>query len=105
MEDGVLTARMETESPSARTTIVESLPALRDRLAEQGIRIERFDVDLMQQHGQEPGGSDQRAHGERGRGKEWEQVRSSPVAKPTQPNPTSPHHPVVDTSSGLNVIV
>lgn len=105
MEDGALTARMETESPSARTAIVESLPALRDRLAEQGIRIERFDVDLMQQHGQEPGGSDQRAYGERGTDREWEQGSAIPVAKPAPSNPTSPHHPMVDATSGLNVIV
>jgi len=48
--DGTLVARLETETSSARTALIENLPALRERLAEQGIRIERFDVDLMQHH-------------------------------------------------------
>jgi flagellar hook-length control protein FliK len=53
--DGVLTARMQAETPEAQTTILENLSALRERLAEQGVRIERFDVDLMnRQGGQSP---------------------------------------------------
>jgi flagellar hook-length control protein FliK len=48
VQDGKLTARLEAETAEARTAILEGLPALRERLAEQGIRIERFDVDLMQ---------------------------------------------------------
>ena len=45
--DGVMTARVETENASAQTAVLEHLPQLRERLAEQGVRIERFDVDLM----------------------------------------------------------
>jgi flagellar hook-length control protein FliK len=48
--EGALVARLETETAAARTAIIENLPALRERLAEQGVRIERFDVDLMQRH-------------------------------------------------------
>jgi len=48
--DGALVARCETETSSARTALIENLPALRERLAEQGVRIERFDVDLMQRN-------------------------------------------------------
>lgn len=43
---GMLTARIETETHSARTLLIDNLPLLRDRLAEQGIHIERFDVDV-----------------------------------------------------------
>lgn len=49
LRDGVLTAKLEAETAAARTVLVESLPQLRERLAEQGIQIERFDVDLMNQ--------------------------------------------------------
>jgi flagellar hook-length control protein FliK len=55
--EGALVARLETETAAARTAIVENLPALRERLAEQGVRIERFDVDLMQR---QAGGSPDR---------------------------------------------
>ena len=47
VEQGAMTARMEAETPAARTALLDSLPVLRERLAEQGIRIDQFDVDLM----------------------------------------------------------
>ena len=43
---GVLTARIETESSTARNMLLDNLPALRERLAEQDIKVARFDVDL-----------------------------------------------------------
>jgi flagellar hook-length control protein FliK len=46
---GLVTAHIEAESPQARAMLLENLPALRDRLAAQDIKIERFDVDLMDQ--------------------------------------------------------
>ena len=102
--DGVLTARLETETPAARQTLVEHLPALRERLAEQGIRVERFDVDLMQQQGQ--GARDQQAEWERGRGGEWESVsRRAPTADKLLPDSASSILPLADLSTGLNVIV
>ena len=52
--DGALVARLETETSAARTALIENLPALRERLAEQGVRIERFDVDLRQHHSHGP---------------------------------------------------
>ena len=48
MRNGVMTARMETETNTARTLLLDNLPALRQRLADQNIKIERFDVDLKQ---------------------------------------------------------
>jgi flagellar hook-length control protein FliK len=46
MRDGVLSARLETETPAARTVLLDNLPALRDRLAEQDIKVEKFDVNV-----------------------------------------------------------
>jgi flagellar hook-length control protein FliK len=48
VHDGVMTASLEAESPAARQLLLDHLPSLRDRLAEQNIRIERFDVDVRQ---------------------------------------------------------
>jgi flagellar hook-length control protein FliK len=53
VEEGTLVARLHTETEAARAAIVDNLSVLRDRLAEQGVRVERFDVDLMQR---QPGG-------------------------------------------------
>lgn len=44
-----LTARMQTETSAARDAIVENLPLLRERLNEQGIEIEKFQVEVGQQ--------------------------------------------------------
>lgn len=50
VKDGVMSASMETENAGARRALLEHLPALRDRLAEQNIRIEKFDVDVRQEN-------------------------------------------------------
>lgn len=71
MKDGTMTARLEAEQPAARQLLLEHLPALRDRLAQQGLRVDRFDVDLMGQHSGDPSsgqqGEDPTGHSGRGR--------------------------------------
>jgi flagellar hook-length control protein FliK len=49
VRNGAMSARMEAETPAARTLLLEGLPALRDRLAQHDLKMERFDVDLMDQ--------------------------------------------------------
>lgn len=46
LSQGTLTASIETEHSSTRQLLIDNLPALRERLAEQSIKIERFDVDV-----------------------------------------------------------
>ncbi len=58
VRDGALTARLETESNEAKNILLDNLPALRERLAGQNIKIERFDVDYS---GGNSGGSSQDA--------------------------------------------
>ncbi len=53
VRNGMMTARLEAETPMARSLLLDQLPALRDRLAQQDIKIEQFEVDLM---GRSPGG-------------------------------------------------
>ena len=48
---GEMTARVEADSPSARNLLLDNLPALRDRLAQHDIKVQRFDVDLMDRSG------------------------------------------------------
>ncbi len=48
MHKGVLSARLETETHMARAVLLDNLPQLRDRLAEQGVRVEHFEVDVSQ---------------------------------------------------------
>lgn len=55
---GVLTAHLEADTTSARVALLDNLPALRERLAEQNVRVERFDVDVRDESG---GGFKERA--------------------------------------------
>jgi len=58
MNEGVLTARLETETAAARAVLLDNLPALRERLAEQEIRIDKFDVDVGREGQQQADGSE-----------------------------------------------
>jgi flagellar hook-length control protein FliK len=49
VKDGVMSASLQTENANARRLLLDHLPALRDRLAEQNIRVDRFDVDVRQE--------------------------------------------------------
>ena len=60
VKQGVMTAKLETETAAAKNVLLDNLPALRERLAEQDIRIERFDVDVRRDGGQ--GSQNQTAH-------------------------------------------
>lgn len=55
VEDGVLQARMETETATAKTVLLDNLPALRERLAQQEIRLDRVNVEVMTQSDGGPG--------------------------------------------------
>jgi len=56
VRNGLMTARLETETNAARSLLLDNLPALRERLAEHDVRIQRFDVELGNRS---PGGSAQ----------------------------------------------
>ncbi|HUE71345.1 MAG TPA: flagellar hook-length control protein FliK [Pirellulaceae bacterium] len=106
VQDGVMTAKLEAETQVARAALIEQLPTLRERLGEQGIRIERFDVDLMQQRGQEPGARDQGPTWESGR--EGERERERPAmgrVEQVLPLSPSPPQPLADSATSLNVII
>lgn len=50
LEGRTMTAKLTTESVAARDVILESLPVLRGRLAEQGFEISQFQVDVAENH-------------------------------------------------------
>jgi flagellar hook-length control protein FliK len=58
---GVMKARVEAETPAAKSLLLDNLPELRERLAQQNIHIQQFDVDLMDR---QPGGMPQNAFGQ-----------------------------------------
>jgi flagellar hook-length control protein FliK len=58
VRSGVLNARMETDTESARNMLLENLPALKERLSGHHIQVERFDIEWR---GQPQGGLPQRS--------------------------------------------
>jgi len=53
VRNGVMNARVEAETATARNLLLDNLGALRERLAQQDIKIDQFTVDLT---GRSPGG-------------------------------------------------
>jgi flagellar hook-length control protein FliK len=105
VQNGVMTASLETETSAARQILLDHLPALRDRLAEQNIRVERFDVDVRQQQhggGGDPSASQQQEHQQQ---PQHSNSRQS-VARGDRSEPTESDAPTIrthTTSGGINV--
>jgi flagellar hook-length control protein FliK len=47
VREGVMNARLETQTEAAKSILLDNLQALRERLAQQDIKIDRFDVDVQ----------------------------------------------------------
>jgi flagellar hook-length control protein FliK len=104
IQDSALTATVHAETHEAKAAIVDNLPALRERLAEQGIRIDQFDVDLMDH-------SDQRQQSwqEQTRRQDQQQTslpRAATRRAVSEPQPiAAPARPQNGSQRGLNVII
>ncbi|MCA9182510.1 MAG: flagellar hook-length control protein FliK [Planctomycetales bacterium] len=57
MEGRTMTAKLTTETSTARDVILESLPVLRSRLAEQGFQISSFHVEVADNNADAAGGN------------------------------------------------
>ncbi len=107
VKDGVMTAALETETPAARRVLLDHLPALRDRLAEQNIRVERFDVDVRRDGS--GGQSDGRAAQQQQDHQHPDQPppRRQPAAQPNAGEPAPRETPTVDNrihNAMLNIV-
>jgi flagellar hook-length control protein FliK len=110
IQQGALAARLEAETPAARNLLLDNLPALRERLAQQDIRVERFDVDLRQDANSGGGSSQQGAmHERQPREADWRQNhvradrgRTGTTASPTTIRSSGPSAP---SDLGLDVRV
>jgi flagellar hook-length control protein FliK len=102
---GVMRARVEAETPAAQSLLLDNLPDLRDRLAQQNIHIQQFDVDLMDRS---LGGMPQNAFGQSDSGSR-QNGRSSPKSNGSEnaavgaASASSPQR--AGMGGGLNVIV
>jgi flagellar hook-length control protein FliK len=103
VRDGALSARLEAETPAARAVLLDNLPALRDRLAEQQIRLERFDVDLMDQP---QGNPSQQSMGDRNESASRERNQSGPrTAGDSRGGEAVARRTVIVGETQLNVVI
>ena len=107
VQNGVLTAKLEAETPAARNTLLDNLPALRDRLAQQEIRVEKFEVDIRR----DMGGSGGSGGPQDGRGDQSPSDRHDGRGKPAttsaavmRPTPRRAQDAAV-TEAGLDVSI
>ncbi len=100
---GTVTARLETDNTAAQRILVENLPVLRERLAEHNLRVDRFDVDVMDQPAD---GSTHRSpertpqHPDDGRGGRSPAARESVAAEPVRARPRG-----AGEGRGLDVVI
>jgi len=108
VRQGALEANIKAETTAARSLLMESLPVLRERLASQGIKIERFDVDLMDDFaGDSPAPQDDRGLSDRGNGRDGAvprhaQLRDAPTETEVA---TTPETTNAKGDGRLNVII
>lgn len=102
VQSGVMSARLETETHAARSILMEHLPTLRDRLAEQGIRVEQFDIDL---HERMPGGT-QEGTADQQRQQQGQTEPRRPLSSEAAESDALPMRSrLVPNRNGLNVVI
>jgi flagellar hook-length control protein FliK len=101
VQEGVLSARLETDNSAARTALLDNLPALKERLADQGMRIENFEVNVG---GGGTNGMPDRPQDrpDQPRFEPVRRAREVPVGAPVEAGARTPGRP---TDGALNVMV
>jgi flagellar hook-length control protein FliK len=104
VQNGVMAAKLEAETPAARNALLDNLPALRERLAEQNIRVEKFDVDIRRDSQGSGGNSAAFDGGDRRNeaGADERRDRSAPLPQPKTTVRTS-RAPASTSDAGLDV--
>lgn len=90
LKDGAMSARVEAENANAKSMLMDNLPVLKERLAEQGIVIEKFDVELMDRQPQgQPDTAQQRDRrpAPRSAGLTKSEDNTATAAVPSEPRP------------------
>jgi hypothetical protein len=103
VQQGALTARLEAETAAAQSLLIDHAQILRDRLAEQGVRIERFDVNLLDQRTPSDQGGTLEQHASRD-GSAPRPVRRPAPSSPSAGEPGTATRPI-PSPGRLNVII
>lgn len=104
VRNGQMSARFEAETPEAKNLLLDHLPALKERLAGQEIKIQQFHVEVADR---QPGGGTQHAGQEESRRREARAATAGGSArgKPAEPVGETARQPRLGGDGRLNVIV
>ncbi len=108
VKEGVLNASLEAETPAARRLLLDNLPALRERLAEQNVRVERFDVDVRREGQDARGSADHHGQQDPSHREDRRSPTSRPASKATRGEPPSTQQrtvAIVSSSTEINLVV
>ena len=103
LQNGALTAKIEAESPIARSLLLDNLPVLRERLEAQGVRVEQFDVDLLDRQTSQTWDSSDQNNNMPDDESDDHEASATPQATSELPEPTTQTRP--DGDEQLNVMV
>jgi flagellar hook-length control protein FliK len=102
---GSLTARIETDTHAARSLLMDHLHELRERLDQQGVRIERFDVDVSRHESEQKFQHSQNQR-ERGSSQTPQRGEGPPNRDENHSHEQAPTNLSVDSSLGnINVVI
>lgn len=99
MRDGALSAKLEAETSAARSALLDNLPQLKSRLAEHDIHVEQFDVELLDQQGEQTP-QQQGDHADNSR-EPWQTSPRRAAGGPRSNSSETTSQPAPRTSSGI----
>ena len=110
VHDGVLSARIEAQSPATQQILVDNLSQLKDSLTQQGVTFDRIDVHLAgSQTGSGGSGSADPSFGRQHEGRlPWEQAPLFPQSENDVPRqtPAAPRGPLArEPLTSLDIMV
>jgi flagellar hook-length control protein FliK len=104
LRDGAMIARMETETTTARNLLMDNLPQLKERLAEQNVRIETFEVEVRDQSNQSSA-DDAKEQLRQQTEQQRNRLRGERATTPVVAAPIVRTLPAARQSSQLNVVI
>lgn len=104
LRDGAMIARLETETTAARNLLMENLPQLKERLAEQNVRIETFEVEVRDPSNQSSA-DDAREQLRQQTEQQRNRLRGERATTPVVAAPIVRTLPAARQSSQLNVVI
>lgn len=104
LRDGAMIARMETETTTARNLLMDNLPQLKERLAEQNIRIETFEVEVRD-HSNHSSADDAKEQLRQQSEQQRNRLRGERATTPVVAQPIVRTLPAARQSSQLNVVI